>query len=510
MLGIVYLRANFKGMNKSNKLTIFILVAMALGILIGAFLHKNTTGKEILYTALADESGLDIVKMDYDGVIYTQEVFIAKDEKEKKLMADSLGKNIPVVIKGKSVTFIPTHITSGKEDDLNCTISGSNKGVADKNLIKKIATNVSILSNIFLLLIKMIIAPLVLSTLVVGIAKMGDTKTLGRVGGKTMLWFITASLISLVLGMLLVNAFQPGAHMNLPLPAENAKSGVEGTAITLASFITHVFPSSIFKAMAENEILQIVVFSIFFGVACAAIGEKTAPIVKALDTLSHIMIKITIYVMGFAPYAVFGAMCAVITTKGLSVLSTYAVFMGEFYFGLLILWIILFSAGFAVLRRRIFVLLRRIKEPFLLAFSTASSEAAFPKLITELERFGCNNKIVSFVLPLGYSFNLDGSMMYMTFASIFIAQCYGIDLTIAQEITMLLTLMITSKGIAAVPRASLVVIAGTISMFNIPQAGLVLLLGIDTFLDMGRSATNVIGNAIATAAVSKWEGALED
>lgn len=376
--------------------------------------------------------------------------------------------------------------------------------------LSAIASKINIVTTVFLSLIKMIIAPLVLTTLVVGIAKMGDTKTVGRVGGKTLLWFITATIISLTLGMLLVNFFQPGANMNLPLPAENAQTGIDSGGISLEKFITHVFPTSIFKAMAENEILQIVVFSLFFGIACAAIGEKTQPIIKVLDTVSHVMIKITIYVMGFAPYAVFAAMCSVISTKGLEVLKTYGVFMGEFYLGLLLLWIILITAGFAVLRKRVFILLRRIKEPFLLAFSTASSEAAFPKLITELERFGCNNKIVSFVLPLGYSFNLDGSMMYMTFASIFIAQSYGIDLTMSQEITMLLTLMITSKGIAAVPRASLVVIAGTIAMFNIPQAGLVLLLGIDTFLDMGRSATNVIGNAIATAAVSKWEKALED
>ncbi len=373
-----------------------------------------------------------------------------------------------------------------------------------------IASKISIATTVFLSLIKMIIAPLVLSTLIVGIAKMGDINAVGRVGGKTLLWFITATIISLTLGMILVNFFQPGAQMHLALPPENASTGIDSGGITLEKFITHVFPTSIFKSMADNEILQIVVFSIFFGVACAAIGEKAAPIIKALDVVSHVMIKITIYVMGFAPYAVFAAMCSVITTKGLDVLVTYFIFMRDFYIGLLLLWAILFAAGFAVIKRRIFTLMKRIKEPFLLAFSTASSEAAFPKLITELERFGCNNKIVAFTLPLGYSFNLDGSMMYMTFASIFIAQCYGIDLTTSQQITMLLTLMITSKGIAAVPRASLVVIAGTISMFNIPQAGLVLLLGIDTFLDMGRSATNVIGNAIATVAVSKWERALED
>jgi len=379
----------------------------------------------------------------------------------------------------------------------------------DEAELGKIAKSFSIVTTIFLNLIKMIIAPLVLSTLIVGIAKLGDLKAVGRIGGKSLLWFITASLISLTLGMFLVNAFDPGARMHLPLPEENADTGIKSN-ISLDTFITHIFPTSVFQALASNEILQIVVFSIFFGVACAAIGEKGAPIIKALDSVGHVMLKITTYVMNFAPFAVFSAIASVITVKGWEVLVTYGIFMGEFYFGLLILWVLMLAAGFLLIRKRIFILLRRIKEPFLIAFSTASSEAAYPKMIEELERFGCNNKIVSFVLPLGYSFNLDGSMMYMTFASIFIAQCYGIDLTLSQEIAMLLTLMITSKGIAGVPRASLVVIAGTIAMFNIPQAGLVLLLGIDTFLDMGRSATNVIGNAVATVAVSKWEKALED
>ncbi len=381
--------------------------------------------------------------------------------------------------------------------------------VSNTDELSKIAKNFSIVTTVFLNLIKMIIAPLVLSTLIVGIAKLGDLKAVGRIGGKSLIWFISASLISLTLGMLLVNLFQPGAHMHLPLPAENAESGVAKDAMTLENFITHIFPTSVFQAMASNEILQIVVFSIFFGVACAAIGEKSAPVIKALDAVGHIMLKITSYVMNFAPFAVFAAMASVITVKGWEVLITYGLFMGEFYFGLLLLWGILFLAGFLLIRQRVVTLMRRIKEPFLIAFSTSSSEAAFPKMIEELERFGCNNKIVSFVLPLGYSFNLDGSMMYMTFASLFIAQCYGIDLSTAEQVTMLLTLMITSKGIAGVPRASLVVIAGTIALFDIPQAGLVLLLGIDTFLDMGRSATNVIGNAIATVAVSKWEKELE-
>ncbi|MFI5172303.1 MAG: dicarboxylate/amino acid:cation symporter [Chitinophagales bacterium] len=497
-------------MSKSNRLTVFILVAMALGILIGAILHNKATGTELTYSPNKDFTGKETITLNYDGEKFLFDIYVVKTDSIKKALSDSLQNKAIITLINKPVTFEPPVIKSGTKNDLTATISGSKNGAVEIAMIKKIALNISIITTVFLSLIKMIIAPLVLTTLIVGIAKMGDSRSVGRVGGKTMIWFITASVISLTLGMILVNLFKPGEHMNLPLPPGNATTGVDGSAISLVTFITHVFPTSIFKAMAENEILQIVVFSLFFGVACAAIGEKTQPIIRALDIISHVMIKITIYVMNFAPYAVFAAMCSVITTKGLDILVTYAKFMGEFYFGLLILWIILFSAGFAVLRRRVFILLRRIKEPFLLAFSTASSEAAFPKLITELERFGCNNKIVSFTLPLGYSFNLDGSMMYMTFASIFLAQCYDIDLTISQQITMLLTLMITSKGIAAVPRASLVVIAATISMFNIPQAGLVLLLGIDTFLDMGRSATNVIGNAIATAAVSKWEKALED
>jgi Na+/H+-dicarboxylate symporter len=375
---------------------------------------------------------------------------------------------------------------------------------------KAFSENISILTDIFLRLIKMIVAPLVFSTLVVGVAKLGDIKAVGRIGGKTMLWFISATFVSLFIGLVLVNWWQPGSNLNLPLPSTGQDTGIQKSAVTLRGFITHVFPKSIFQAMAENEILQIVIFSLFFGVAAASMGEKAAPIVKALDAVSHIILKITGYVMRFAPIAVFAAMSNIIAQKGLGILVTYGFFIGQFYAGLLILWIILIAIGYLLLKKRVFTLLNRIKSPTLLAFSTASSEAAFPKTMEELERFGCNNKIVSFVLPLGYSFNLDGSMMYMTFASLFIAQAYGISLDFDQQITMLLVLMITSKGIAGVPRASLVVIAGTLAMFDIPEAGLLLLLGVDHLLDMGRSATNVLGNAIATTVVSKWENALED
>jgi Na+/H+-dicarboxylate symporter len=369
---------------------------------------------------------------------------------------------------------------------------------------------VPLLSDIFLNLVKMIIAPLVFSTLVVGVAKLGDINSVGRIGGKTMLWFISATFVSLFLGMILVNLFQPGKMMQLPLPPENASTGLEHTAISVKEFIKHVFPKSVFDAMAKNEILQIIVFSLFFGIGAAATGQKAEGVVKAMDSLAHIMLKVTGYVMNFAPFAVYGALTAVLAKQGAGVLVNYGIFIFEFYAALLILWGVILLAGFAVIRKKIVSLIKHIVDPILIAYTTSSSEAALPKTIHQLEKFGCSNKIVSFVLPLGYSFNLDGSMMYMTFASLFIAQSYGIDLSVEQQITMLLVLMLTSKGIAGVPRASLVVIAGTLSMFNIPEAGLLLLMGIDPILDMGRSATNVVGNSVATAVVSKWEGELEN
>lgn len=387
---------------------------------------------------------------------------------------------------------------------LNQNLAGQTPEMHDKVL-----QPFSMLADIFLRLVKMIISPLVFSTLVVGVAKQGSVQSVGRIGGKTLLWFLGGSLISLLLGMILVNFFHPGESMKLALPNATANMPTQA-ALTLKDFIGHIFPSSIFDAMAKNEILQVVIFSIFFGVATAAVGEKGAIVVRALDAVAHIILKMTGYIMNFAPLAVFGAMTGVIGRQGLGILSTYSQFICEFYLGLFILLGILLSVTFLIIRRRTATLLRHIKEPTLLAFSTASSEAAFPKLMMELEHFGCDEKIVSFVLPLGYSFNLDGSMMYMSFASIFIAQCYGIHLATATQVSMLLVLMITSKGVAGVPRASLVVIAGTLATFNIPEAGLALLLGIDPLLDMGRAATNVVGNSIATTAMCKWEGVLKD
>ena len=365
---------------------------------------------------------------------------------------------------------------------------------------------VSIGSMIFLRLIKMIIAPLVFSTLVVGIGHMSDAGAVGRVGGKAMLWFVTASLVSLSLGLILVNIFEPGAGIHKVV--SGVSSGIDSHAMTLDGFIKHVFPDSAIRPMVDNEILQIVVFSIFFGVACAAMGERAKLVLEGIEGLSHIILRVTGYVMKLAPLAVFCAMAATIATNGLGILLNYAKFMGEFYFGLVCLWLILVLAGFAILGPSVRRLVALVREPFLLAFSTASSEAAYPKMLEQLAKFPISRNISSFVLPLGYSFNLDGTMMYCTFASVFIAQAYDIHLSTGTQIAMLLTLMLTSKGVAGVPRASLVVIAATLSQFSLPEEGLLLLLGIDTFLDMGRSATNVIGNSLATAVVAKWEGQL--
>jgi Na+/H+-dicarboxylate symporter len=375
--------------------------------------------------------------------------------------------------------------------------------------LKTIAGYVSIPTTIFLHLIKMIIAPLVLSTMIVGIAHMGDTAALGRVGLKAFGWFVCASLVSLTLGLVLVTALQPGVALHLPIPPADAASGVDRSAFDLAKFVAHIFPESMLKAMAENEILQIVVFSLFLGVAITAVGEAARPLVRAFEALAKVMLQVTDYVMRFAPVAVFSAVTASIAERGPSILKTYGYFMGSFYSGLVLLWVLLIGICFLVVGSRTRLLVRYIRDPIVLAFSTASSEAAFPRTLEALDRFGVPPRIASFVLPLGYSFNLDGSMMYMTFASIFIAQAYGIHLDLGTQVAMLLTLMVTSKGVAGVPRASLVVITATLAQFHIPEAGILMILAVDHFLDMGRSATNVVGNAVASAVVAKWEGQLD-
>lgn len=452
---------------KKSRLTLYIIIALLIGITLGFILNKTYVSEENGLIQLADKE-IELINSDIKNA--TDSSAYQTFEKNKK-----------TIVKQRSEVL----------------------AARDKKM-----EPFSLFADIFLRLIKMIVAPLVLCTLIVGVAKLGDINSVGRIGGKTLLWFLCASLLSLLLGLILVNIFQPGIAMHLPLP-ENNESVVARVAFSLKDFLYHMFPSSIIDAMAKNEILQIVIFALFFGVATAAIGEQGKIVIKAFDAAAHVILKVTGYVMNFAPLAVFGAMTAVVAKQGLGILKTYSLFIGEFYIGLTLLWILLGLAGFLVIGIRVVNLIKRVKEPVLLAFSTSSSEAAFPKTMEELQKFGCKDKIVSFVLPLGYSFNLDGSMMYMTFASLFIAQSYNIDLPLTTQLSMLLVLMVTSKGIAGVPRASLVVIAGTLATFNIPEAGLALLIGIDPLLDMGRSATNVIGNSIATAVVSKWENSLE-
>ena len=373
---------------------------------------------------------------------------------------------------------------------------------------KEFSGYIKLLATIFIRLVQMIISPLVFSTLVVGIAKLGDIKAVGRIGGKAMAWFFTASFVSLLIGMFWVNVLTPGDGLNLSnIDLKAASEVAEKTQVFSAqNFIEHIIPKSIVEAMASNEILQIVIFSIFFGLAAAAIGDNSKPVVNALDKLSHIVLKMVNYVMKFAPIGVFGAIAGVFAIRDFGdLLMTYAKFFGSFMVGITTLWIILVVVGYLFLKSKMNLLLKRIISPIVIAFSTTSSEAVFPKLTEELERFGVKDRIVSFMLPLGYSFNLDGSMMYMTFASIFIAQAYGIHLDLPTQFTMLFVLMLTSKGIAGVPRASLVVVAATCGMFKIPIEGIALILPIDHFCDMFRSGTNVLGNALATSVVGKWE-----
>ncbi len=373
---------------------------------------------------------------------------------------------------------------------------------------KEFSGYIKMLATIFIRLVQMIISPLVFTTLVVGIAKLGDIKAVGRIGGKALGWFFTASLISLLIGMFWVNILEPGTGLNLSGVDVSAASEVtEKTQnFSAQNFVEHIIPKSVVEAMATNEILQIVIFSIFFGLAAASLGDYTKPVVNALDKTSHIILKMVNYVMKFAPLGVFGAIAGVFAIRDLGeLLLTYAKYFGSFLVGISSLWVVLLFIGYLFLKGRMTVLLKHIISPLVIAFGTTSSEAVFPKLTEELERFGVKDKIVSFMLPLGYSFNLDGSMMYMTFASIFIAQAYGVHLDLGTQMTMLIVLMLTSKGIAGVPRASLVVVAATCGMFDIPVEGIALILPIDHFCDMFRSATNVLGNALATSVVGKWE-----
>jgi Na+/H+-dicarboxylate symporter len=371
---------------------------------------------------------------------------------------------------------------------------------------KAVAANLSIITDVFLRLIKMIIAPLVFATLVSGIAQMEDASTIGRVGAKTLGWFIAASLVSLTIGLIMVTLIQPGAGMHLIADPVGPGAAVDMSKFNLKEFVTHIFPRSIAEAMANNEILQIVIFSVFFGTAIAAIENRAPAVLAVVEQVSAIMLKVTSYVMKTAPLAIFAALAATVATQGIGVLVTYAKFVGGFYVSMLLLWGLLIAVLLLIVGPRALKLIQVVRGPALLAFSTASSEAAYPGTLQALEQWGVSKRVASFVLPLGYSFNLTGTMMYCTFATLFVAQAYGIHMPLSQQITMLLLLMVTSKGVAGVPRASLVVIAATLAYFHLPEAGLVLILAVDNLLDMGRSATNVVGNSVAAAVIAKWEG----
>lgn len=405
----------------------------------------------------------------------------------------------------KQTTWIVIAMILGVVVGYGCNVLSGSPAAA-----KDIAGYFAMVTDIFLRLIKMIIAPLIFTTLVAGMAGMGDARTVGRIGGKALGWFLMASLASLAIGLVFANLFQPGANVGVQLPDVSASADLKTSSLNLKDFITHVFPRNIFEAMANNEILQILVFSVFFGLALGSLKDtKARALIEVIEGAVPVMLKVTDYVMRFAPVGVFAAVANVVTVQGLGILMVYGKFVGSFYATLVVLWAVLIGAGFLVLGANVFRLVREVRQPMLVGFSTASSEAAYPRVMEKLEDFGVKERVIGFVLPLGYSFNLDGSMIYTAFAALFISQAYGLPLTMEQQIVMLLVLMVSSKGIAGVPRSALVVVAAVLPMFNLPEAGVLLIMGIDHFLDMGRTATNVLGNAIATTVVAKWENALD-
>jgi len=379
--------------------------------------------------------------------------------------------------------------------------------ITDPATLKTIAGYFSIVTDIFLRLIKMIIAPLVFVTLVSGLSGMDSGEDVGRIGLRSIGWFICASLISLILGLVMANALQPGAGLNLTETAGEVNTGLNTAALNARDVITHAFPTSLLDAMARNDILQILVFSVFLGVALSALkrDQRVGAVIQAIDGMVPVMLRLTNYVMRAAPLGVFGAIASSVTLRGLDVIYTYGKLIGAFYLGLLVLWAILIGVGYVFLGRGVWRLLKVVREPALIAFSTASSEAAYPRLTEQLEQFGVDKKVVGFTLPLGYAFNLDGSMMYQAFAAIFIAQAFGVHMPLSEQVFMLLVLMLSSKGMASVPRGSVVVVAAVAPMFHLPVAGVAMVLAIDQILDMGRTMTNVIGNSVATAVIAKWE-----
>ncbi len=357
-------------------------------------------------------------------------------------------------------------------------------------------------SKIFLNLIKSIIAPLVFATLVYGIAGTGSAKAMGRIGAKSILYFEVVTTIALFLGLAAVNLVKPGVGVNLP--AE--KATLAQNKVTLAGMLEHTFPASIIDAMAKGEVLQIVVFAFIFGTACISIGKKAQTVVDWCKSLSEVMFEYTKYVMYFAPFGVGAAMAVTIGSKGIGVLFNLGQLIGTLFVSLAIFVVFVLGAVVVLFKIPVKRFIQAVKDPYILAFSTASSEAALPQALENMERFGVPKHIVSFVLPTGYSFNLDGTTLYLSLASVFVAQAAGVDMPWSQQLVMMLTLMLTSKGVAAVPRASMVVLSGTLGSFNLPLEGVALLLGVDTIMDMARTSVNLLGNCLATAAVARWEG----
>jgi proton glutamate symport protein len=366
------------------------------------------------------------------------------------------------------------------------------------------AAKLNPISNIFLRLIKSIVAPLLFGTLVFGMAGGGhNPASMGRIGLKALVYFEVVTTIALVLGLAAVNFTKPGAGMNL---TGSGPEGVSQQKVTLAGILEHAFPASIIDAMAKGEVLQIVVFSFMFGAACAVIGAKAKPMVDFCESLSEVMFRYTHYVMMLAPFGVGAALAVTVGTKGAGVLNQLGKLVATMMGALVIFVVFVLGAVILIFRipfRRFF---QAVKEPFIIAFSTASSEAALPRALENMERFGVPKHIVAFVLPTGYSLNLDGTTLYLSLASIFVAQAAGVELSIGQQVAMMLTLMLTSKGVAGVPRASLVILMGTLSAFNLPTEGVAAILGVDAIMDMARTSVNVLGNCLATAVVARWEG----
>lgn len=381
---------------------------------------------------------------------------------------------------------------------------GMAAGIALGATLPDIAKQLAPVSNIFLRLIKSIIAPLLFGTLVAGIAGSGSVKAMGRIGLKSILYFEIVTTIALVLGLTAVNLVQPGAGMRLEKSAEEA--AVAAAPPNVASILEHTFPSSIIDAMARGEVLQIVVFCFLFGAACAAVGEKARPVVAFAESMAEVMFRYTKYVMYLAPLGVGAAIAVTVGSKGFGVLFGLGKLIATMYVAQAIFVVAVLGSVMAIARIPVRRFYAAVKEPFLIAFSTASSEAALPVALENMERFGVPKHIVGFVMPTGYSFNLDGTTLYLSLASVFVAQAAGIELSIGQQVLMMLTLMLTSKGVAGVPRAALVILAGTLASFHLPMEGAAVLLGIDAVMDMARTSVNVLGNCLATAVIARWEG----